>query len=183
MHNGRLAPANSAQATSAGVFGVSAPEEAISTDAPPAKGCEGYPRRGTKAALAPGMNTRIQDTVRRLMELQSLEDRLAVFNPDATKTAEVRASIASLRAKAPATVLAHHDRLRARGKRSVAEVRHGVCCGCHLSVASGLVADVRRGTLHKFENCGRFLYMVEEDTAELASNRPPAKQPVLAVMA
>lgn len=133
--------------------------------------------------MAPSMNTRIQDTVRRLMELQSLEDRLAVFDLDATKAAEVQASITSLRTKAPANVLTHHDRLRARGKRSVAEVRRGVCCGCHLSVASGLVADIRRGILHKCENCSRFLYFVEEGAEKPGRKKAPAERPLIAVTA
>ena len=130
------------------------------------------------------MNSRIQDTVRRLMELHTLEERLGVFGPKEEKAAEVQAGIAALRARLPATALAHHDRLRGRGKRSVAEVRRGVCCGCHLGVASGLLAEVRRvGALHKCDNCGRFLYLVEEEEDEPELKKPAVKRQLAAVMA
>jgi hypothetical protein len=68
-----------------------------------------------------------------------------------------------LRKKIPAQVLLHYDRLRARGKKGIAFVRHGVCGQCHMQVAVGLYALLRRlDNLYRCENCGSYLYVVEE---------------------
>ena len=65
----------------------------------------------------------------------------------------------SLRAKIPLGVLTHHDRLRSRGRQSVAEVRHGVCSGCHMSLPTGLQAEIQReSTLLECKTCGRFIF-------------------------
>ena len=82
--------------------------------------------------------------------------------------------IESLRANLPVSVLIIHDRMQGTGKKSVAEVHHGVCAGCHLGLGIGNVAALRRGDLQRCGNCGRYLYLVEEDAAE--SQRPVTKR-------
>ncbi len=68
-----------------------------------------------------------------------------------------------LRKKIPAQVLQHYDRLRARGKKGIAYVRHGVCGQCHMQVAVGLRAMLRRqDNLYRCENCGSYLYLLED---------------------
>ncbi len=109
------------------------------------------------------MNTQIQEMVRRLAELHGLEDRLHLLQRNHEQSADVRARIETLRARIPVGVVAHHDRLRARGKRSMAEVRQGVCGGCHMRVAIGLIPVLRRrDSLIPCENCGRLLVLTEE---------------------
>jgi predicted RNA-binding Zn-ribbon protein involved in translation (DUF1610 family) len=72
-----------------------------------------------------------------------------------------------LRKKIPAQVLQHYDRLMARGKKGIAYVRHGVCGQCHMQVAVGLLAMLRRqDNFYRCENCGSYLYLLE-DTAVL----------------
>jgi predicted nucleic acid-binding Zn-ribbon protein len=113
------------------------------------------------------MKSYIEDIVRRLMELHSLEERLAVFQRNHEKSADVQALIESLRANLPVGVLIYHDRFRAAGKRSVAEVRHGVCSGCHMVVPIGTLADLKHGDrLHRCGSCGRFIYLVEEEESD-----------------
>jgi hypothetical protein len=96
--------------------------------------------------------------------------------------------IDSLRANISLPVLIDHDRLpcgvvpaftprgeRARGKRSVVEVRRGVCSGCHLGLAIGNVNALKAGILRRCGNCGRYLYVVEEEENESPPAPTPAK--------
>ena len=71
-----------------------------------------------------------------------------------------------VRKKVPVQVLEMYDRLRARGKKGVADVRRGVCAQCHMQVAVGLLALLRReDNLHRCENCGAYLRLNEETPA------------------
>jgi predicted nucleic acid-binding Zn-ribbon protein len=112
------------------------------------------------------MKNFVPEVVVRLLELHSLEERLEVFRRNHEKNASTQALIESLRANLPMGVLITYDRFRATGKKSVAEVRQGVCAGCHLGLAIGNVAALRRGYLQRCGNCGRYLYLVEEEPAE-----------------
>ena len=120
------------------------------------------------------MKSYVHDVVRRLLELHALEERLATFKRSRKNTSDVKALIDSLRANISLPVLIDHDRLRARGKRSVAEVRHGVCSGCHLGLAVGNVNALKTNVLRRCGNCGRYLYLVEEES-EPAPPPVPAK--------
>ncbi len=122
------------------------------------------------------MKTYTHDIVRRLLELQSLEERLAEFQRSHEKGADVQALIESLRSNLPVTVLINHDRMRKKDKASVAAVRHGVCTGCHLALAVGNVAALRRGDLRQCGNCGRFLYLVEDEHEQETSPAPGTKR-------
>jgi len=105
------------------------------------------------------------------MELAALEERLSTLKRDGQTAASVTALIESLRANIPLGVSITHDRMRQQGRHCVAEVHHGVCAGCHLALAVGNVAAVRHGALHRCGNCGRYLYIVEdEEPAEAASS-------------
>jgi len=111
------------------------------------------------------------------MELHSLKDRLQVFQRNHEKTTGILALIESLRANIPQGILLQHDRLQARGRRSVAEVRRGVCLGCHLRMPTGQAAALMRGdTVQRCQTCGRFLYWVEEDEETPSTTSAPGKQ-------
>jgi predicted nucleic acid-binding Zn-ribbon protein len=112
------------------------------------------------------MKSFVPEVVVRLLELHSLEERLEVFRRNHEKNASTQALIESLRANLPIGILVAHDRFRAAGKKSVVEVRQGVCAGCHLGLAIGNLAALRRGELMRCGNCGRYLYLVEEEPAE-----------------
>ena len=90
------------------------------------------------------------------------------------------ARVNSLRELIPTSILLHYDRLKARGKRSVAPVKRGVCGSCHLAVPSGSLANLRRttGTLNVCVNCGAFVYFEEEEPT-IAVVTEPRKKPVL----
>ena len=93
-------------------------------------------------------------------------------------TLENERGILELREKVPAPILAHFTRLIARGKKGVAIARNGVCSECHLRITSGTLASLAHTTeIHLCENCGRYLYLPENEPLGLADSASP-KTPV-----
>jgi predicted nucleic acid-binding Zn-ribbon protein len=122
------------------------------------------------------MKSCTHDIVQRLLELHALEDRLAALSRGQDERIKAESLIESLRSTLPMGVLILHDKMRAKGKRSVAAVRHGVCSGCHLALGVGNVAAVRARELRRCGNCGRYVFMVEEEESVLPTRakRKPA---------
>lgn len=110
------------------------------------------------------MKTLLQTLVR----LQALELR-EIREPNRA------AVIEQLRAQIPPQILAHYDRLMARGKKGIIAVRNQVCTGCHMRVPMGVVMNIMRGLdIQLCDNCGRYLYL-EEPTPVAPETRPKAK--------
>ena len=116
----------------------------------------------------------MNDLLQNLLKLQALK-----FGEVQDKHAE--ASMADLSAKIPAQILAHFDRLVARGKKGVATVRNQVCTGCHMTVPIGVIVTLRQGQdIQLCETCGRYLYLPPEVTTEVAepvASPKPEKKP------
>ena len=94
----------------------------------------------------------MKELLQNLIQLQSLESA-------GVKDKKVEASLAELRAKIPPQILAHYDRLVARGKKGLAAVRGQVCSGCHMQVPLGVVMTLKHGEdIQLCESCGRYLY-------------------------
>ncbi|MCX8154980.1 MAG: C4-type zinc ribbon domain-containing protein [Verrucomicrobiae bacterium] len=125
------------------------------------------------------MNDVVIATIQNLLELHQLEEQL---DRARTGKAEIQAKIEIIRGKLIPNILGHHDRMRARGRKSIAPVRNGVCAGCHMVVATGILATLRRqDDIQLCANCGRYLYIDEtppEPPAEAASAaaEAPAKK-------
>ena len=86
--------------------------------------------------------------------------------------------VLTLRERVPAPVLAHFDRLIAHGKKGVAIARNGACGECHLRLPSGTIAALAyTNEVHLCDNCGRYLYLPEEEPLGLTDSRPPIKVP------
>src|SRR6266550_2841543 len=112
----------------------------------------------------------IADLRQRLEQLNELEDEQSLVRRSEHSASNSKVLRESLRANLPLSVLTHHDRLRSRGRRSVAEVRNGVCSGCHMNLPTGLQAEVqRKSMLLRCQTCERFIFPVKE-----ASEPPPA---------
>lgn len=92
-----------------------------------------------------------------LQELQQIERQ----SNDVTAERQQRA--AELRAAIPAPVLAHYNRLVVNRVKPIAEVRHGVCSGCHLKLASWVRQAAASDDLHVCENCGAYLVFPSEE--------------------
>jgi len=116
--------------------------------------------------------------IEQLFSLQQIEMGPSPDSPENEKT------IQRLRKSIPDPILAHYDRLLARGKAGVALVRHGVCTTCHMKLATGLCAELFHAEdIRICDICGRYLLLApEERAAQLApktEDKPaePAKAP------
>jgi predicted nucleic acid-binding Zn-ribbon protein len=108
-----------------------------------------------------------------LIQLQTLES-------SNVKDKSAEASLAELRAKIPSQIIAHYDRLMARGKKGLAAVRGQVCSGCHMQVPLGVVMTLKHGEdIQLCESCGRYLYLlpaVETEATESAASPKPERK-------
>jgi predicted nucleic acid-binding Zn-ribbon protein len=129
------------------------------------------------------MSDLVTETIQNLIELHSLEDELSRAKSGKT---ELQNRIDAVRVKLIPNVLGHHDRMRERGKKSIAEVRNRVCGGCHMMVATGILATLRHmEDIQLCANCGRYLYIVPEtaapepavETAPKSAKRKKGKTP------
>jgi len=104
-----------------------------------------------------------------LLKLQALDfEEVEVSDPEA--------AIAALRAKIPAQILGHYDRLVVRGKKGVALVRNQVCTGCHMRQPIGVIMTLKHDQdIQLCESCGRYLYLAPEGEMEPAEAAAPAK--------
>jgi len=120
------------------------------------------------------MSNIVTETLQNLIELHRLEEQL-----DRARTGKtaLQSQIDEVRAKLIPNILGHHDRMRARGKRSIAEVRNNVCSGCHMTVAIGILATLRRmEDIQICANCGRYLHLPVEAPPETPAPAKPARK-------
>lgn len=92
--------------------------------------------------------------IEQLLKLQEIEFGPLPDAPEHCREAE------ALRHEIPAPLLAHYDRLKARGRKGVAVVSHGVCGGCRMKIASGPhAALIRDQDVAMCEYCSRYLIL------------------------
>lgn len=112
--------------------------------------------------------------IQNLLQLQSLE-----FDQPSSTTTE--SAIVELRAQIPAPILAHYERLTARGKKGVAIVRNQVCTGCHMRLPIGTINTLMHGhDIQLCDSCGRYLYLpdaAESQFVEKVAAAKPAPKP------
>jgi predicted nucleic acid-binding Zn-ribbon protein len=110
----------------------------------------------------------MKNVIEPLFELQALEQQSSDPEQDAV--------IQRLRKKVPPQILAHYDRLRARGKRGVAVVRNGVCAECHMRLSSGTYATLRRfEDILICDSCGRSVHLPASEIIPVEP--PPVSKP------
>jgi predicted nucleic acid-binding Zn-ribbon protein len=109
----------------------------------------------------------MNDLLTNLLKLQDLD-----FANSAQKDAEVQKQ--ELRSLIPPPILAHYDRLVARGKKGVALVRNQVCSGCHMRLPIGTVNTLMQGQdIQLCDTCGRYLGLAEPEAT------PKAEEPAI----
>lgn len=118
--------------------------------------------------------------MRKIME-QLLALQKIQFDPRSRRS-ESKAEMEKLRETVPTPILAHYERLVLRGKKGVAIARNGVCGECHLRIISSkLIGLVYTNEVHLCDNCGRYLYLPEDEPIGLSHEKPappgPAKRP------
>jgi len=107
-----------------------------------------------------------------LVELQNLE-----FGRDPSKRPTPK--MKELRSRIPENILGHYDRLMARGKKGVAPVRNQSCAGCHVRVPLAVIMTLRHADdIQLCDNCGRYLYLPEEETVAAPAAKPAPKKKV-----
>jgi predicted nucleic acid-binding Zn-ribbon protein len=108
-----------------------------------------------------------------LLVLQRLELPINRGSPEAEQRR------AALRQKVPEALLIKFDRWLARGRKAVAVVGNGVCSECHIKLAIGVVGALAFGDeIQHCGNCGRFLYLAEDDAVfpeKAEANAKPAR--------
>ena len=112
----------------------------------------------------------MNDLLKDLFVLQELE-----LNGTSQRhgTSEEARQIKSLRKNVPETLLDLFDRWIDRGKKPVAIVRHGVCCECHLKVASGVLGSLaHHAEIEHCGNCGRMLCFVQDESCTASTSVP-----------
>jgi predicted nucleic acid-binding Zn-ribbon protein len=81
-----------------------------------------------------------------------------------------------LKSQIPPHVFLKSEHFRNRGKNAVAIVRSGVCTECHIRLAVGSFNSLLRGTdLQTCGNCGRYLYLPQDEIKSLELNKDPKK--------
>src|SRR6202007_2956291 len=64
-----------------------------------------------------------------------------------------------MRNSIPQPILAHYDRLVARGKKGVAVVRNQVCTGCHMRLPIGPITTLMQDRdIQLCDSCGRVFF-------------------------
>jgi predicted nucleic acid-binding Zn-ribbon protein len=111
----------------------------------------------------------MSDYLTDLLKLQALD-----FNERSEKNAESQK--AELRNNIPKPILAHYDRLVARGKKGVALVRNQVCTGCHMRLPIGTINTLMQDQdVQLCDSCGRYLCLEEPVPAPAVEPVAPAK--------
>jgi len=107
-----------------------------------------------------------------LLALQKLQFDAASRSP------ESKAEMEKLREKVLAPILAHYERLVLRGKKGVAIARNGVCSECHLRITAGKLATLAyTDEVQLCDNCGRYLYLPEDEPIGLSDAKPAPPAP------
>ncbi len=115
----------------------------------------------------------MRQIVEKLLALQKLE---LGAKP---RTPEQEAQILKLRQQLPGPILGRFTRSIARGKKCVAIARRGACSECHLRLPSGTMAALAyTSEVHLCDNCGRYLYLPEDEPLGPAGPLPPIKASV-----
>jgi len=122
------------------------------------------------------------EVLQALIHLNQWEDELKSLGPRTARRAELTGIITSERPKVAPFILAHHDRIRARGRCSTAPVREWICRSCFISVPIGLRTNLsHRNDLCVCENCGAYIYLpTPEQQAALEASDARKRQAVLA---
>lgn len=117
--------------------------------------------------------------IERLREVIALECKVEALGDNGVSVGKALAQeMTEARALIPTAILGHHDRMHARGKKSVAAVRNGVCGACHLHLPiSHAISLNPTHDLEVCDNCGVFLYVeptTQPEVNPLVSSRRPS---------
>jgi predicted nucleic acid-binding Zn-ribbon protein len=117
-----------------------------------------------------------QQVLRDIKELHRLEGRVQTPGTERLHDKATFAEIQELRKRIPTSILGHYDRLRLRGKESVAPVRRDVCGACHLQIPRGVVLHLQGShDMGICDHCSAFIYVPETETVDWQESSKPKK--------
>ncbi|MBN8420461.1 MAG: hypothetical protein J0L73_16195 [Verrucomicrobia bacterium] len=121
--------------------------------------------------------TLIED-LSQLSELDAAKRRL---EPGSARCKELKLEAESVRERLPTAILHHYDLRISKGKRGAARMRNNTCGGCHLSLPSGQLSDLRRedAALQVCGYCSIFILpeIVQPEAAQAVA--PVVEEPVV----
>lgn len=107
----------------------------------------------------------IPEIIEALKKLNVLEDELQETNNE-----ELQKQIDAEQAKLPKPIQSHHNRIRLKGRPSVAPIKQSsssgkwLCGCCHIEVPRGLHGKLQAADdINVCENCGAYLYLNKEN--------------------
>lgn len=118
----------------------------------------------------------MMEIIKNLLALQRLQFDVR------SQTVATQAERQELRKRIPAPILERFEHLTRRGKKGVATARHGVCSECHLRISSGTLASLAyTNEIHTCDNCGRYLFLPDDEPLGLLPPAAPLKVPTRSV--
>jgi hypothetical protein len=110
-------------------------------------------------------------SIRRLCDLESGRGPLA----SALSDSEKRFEIGRLRSIIPVSILAHHDRMLQRGKRTIVPALDGACSACHRRLPASQLARLRTcQDLEVCDGCGTFIYLESKRESRSSGSAKPS---------
>jgi hypothetical protein len=118
--------------------------------------------------------TLIED-LSQLSELDAAKRRL---EPKSPRCKELVLEAEGVRERLPTAILHHYDLRISKGKRGAARMRNNTCGGCHLSLPSGQLSDLRREDA-SLQVCGYCsIFILPEIPQPEAAAEPVVEEPV-----
>jgi len=109
---------------------------------------------------APDPPMKTTDTlIEDLSQLSELDTAKRRLEPNSPRCQALKLEAEGVRERLPTAILHHYDLRIAKGKRGAARMRNNTCGGCHLSLPSGQLSDLRReeATLQVCGYCSIFI--------------------------
>ncbi len=119
-----------------------------------------------------------QQVLADIKELHRLEGNAQTPGAERLSNHNTFQTIEELRGRIPTSILSHYDRLRMRGKQSVAPVCNNVCGACHLQISKGAILRLQgSGEMGVCDNCSAFIYVPVIETVDLQASPKTKKNP------
>jgi len=116
-----------------------------------------------------------------LSQLSELDAARRRLEPGSPRCKELKLEAESVRERLPTAILHHYDLRISKGKRGAARMRNNTCGGCHLSLPSGQLSDLRRedASLQVCGYCSIFILpeIVQPEAEQVAA--PLVEEPVV----
>jgi len=88
-----------------------------------------------------------------LTQIAEIDENRRRIDPKSAGLKKLNLEAEEVRERLPTAILKHYDQRISKGRRGAAKVRNGTCGGCHLSLPSGQLSDLRRADV-ALQVCG-----------------------------